>query len=307
MDNLQKAYSIIENAEKRAEELFQKAVNETLPRQLKDIPTEEHLEFYRRKSKELREWRKDHYQPYFDLEQYGRDRIAGMIRVLLDDADRGKEIKWFRDTNHREDTIMVLAKRIMTVKYIRYLKGIIDDPPPKRNPGLPDQLAELNLTEMEEKALAILWGSSDPVEVKIFDGDQYREWLTGKLKYHSADVKRAFIAASIEYLSKEDNNYFGIIQALRAELNDQTTTPGKLEWALKNKTDLIRLLVALHDIHAFGVATQSEVMEEFSRFLNVDLSNYDQLLSKAMSGTPLEKNVEFFEKLKKKIQNRKLK
>ena len=207
-NNLERAYSIIEEAEKRAEELFQNAVNETLPRQLKDIPIEEHLEFYRRKSKELREWYKDHYQPYFDVEKYGKDRIAGMIRGALDSVDQGRKEPNFSTPQY---TINILSQRIMTIKYVRYLKELIDGP---------------------------------------------------------------------------------------------AMTPGKLEWK-KSKTDLIRLLVALHDIHVFGVVGQEDVIKEFSRFLNRDLSNYEQLLSHAMSSSPLETNVELFDKLIKAITKRK--
>ena len=75
-----------------------------------------------------------------------------------------------------------------------------------------------------------------------------------------------------------------------------------------NKVDLVRVLVALNDCRMFetedGLApNQESLMQEFGKFLNIDLSNHNTILSNSLD-QKLETNLKIFEDMKKKLQNR---
>lgn len=79
-----------------------------------------------------------------------------------------------------------------------------------------------------------------------------------------------------------------------------------LKWD-KSKIDLIRLLVSLSDMHAFGAVTETKILNSFGSFLGIDLSKYSQNLSHSLNIGTIETNTEFFDKLKQKMKKKYLK
>lgn len=89
--------------------------------------------------------------------------------------------------------------------------------------------------------------------------------------------------------------------------NTEKMNESKLHWG-KSKADLIRLLIALHDLKAIKseddtALNQQQIMDKFGAFLNVDLSDIDQNLSNALERDE-KVNTKFFESMATKIKKR---
>lgn len=84
-----------------------------------------------------------------------------------------------------------------------------------------------------------------------------------------------------------------------------------IEWKKKEtnkKIELIRVIIALYDLDCFDTVdnsgiTQEKVLQEFGKFLNIDLTDYSTNLSKGLEKSE-QANLEIFERMKDKIKER---
>ena len=89
----------------------------------------------------------------------------------------------------------------------------------------------------------------------------------------------------------------------------QTESPIYLSTAKGQKIDLIRVLNVMYEQGRFkgkdgAKLTKKEFFTEMGRMLHVDLSNYDNDLSRAMAdGTKLERHLKTFEDMKQKMRD----
>lgn len=76
------------------------------------------------------------------------------------------------------------------------------------------------------------------------------------------------------------------------------------------KTNLLRVLDALWELRFFvkkdgdGAITRTELMDAFGRLLNEDMSNFESQLSQSYHYTKVETNLEIFDEMKAKIQQK---
>lgn len=72
----------------------------------------------------------------------------------------------------------------------------------------------------------------------------------------------------------------------------------------KSSTDIIRMIYSLYKLNYFPNTTLDTVMEQFGKFLTIDLRNHSAILSQALNVISKEANVEIFDKMKKVIIDR---
>lgn len=106
-----------------------------------------------------------------------------------------------------------------------------------------------------------------------------------------------------------------IFEYLKIKLNERVNIMPQslIHWSSKKgaKIDLIRVLISLYDNKYFElenkeIPSQELLMKEFGKFLHIDLSNYDSDFSHSLESS-IETNVAIFEKMKAKIQSKKMK
>ena len=88
----------------------------------------------------------------------------------------------------------------------------------------------------------------------------------------------------------------------------KTKAKYKLSGKSGAKTDLIRILNALYELHFIekedgSIPTKQEFFEAFGNFLGINLSKYHANLSQTFKEQPLEVNLKIFEKMKEITQN----
>lgn len=129
------------------------------------------------------------------------------------------------------------------------------------------------------------------------------------------------IAYEIDELEHEYYESIGFVRWIKIELSRSkyeqkleahTTTPKakpvfKLSEKKGAKTDLIRVLNALYELHLINktdgqIPTKQEFIETMGEYLGVDLSNYHSNLSQALQNQSLEVNLKIFEDMKEATQ-----
>ena len=175
-----------------------------------------------------------------------------------------------------------------------------------------------NFAEVKEH-LEKIPDTKNQIEFLIKTKTDYQQYMAGREKKEprwdwELDWDRIIDKAFAEKCDLEINKLKETLALPNTASSQPLTAPFTLNKAL-TRIDYIRIINALSELRCFKkqdeiLPTKKDVMQAFGNLVNIDLSNYDKDLNKALtSNVSLEKNIEIFEKMKEKtaeIFNKKL-
>jgi hypothetical protein len=134
-----RAAAIIEAAEAKAAADLAELIR-ILPDELARMPADEHREYLRARAAKLRQWRQDHYQHWFDLPKYGREKITAWLCAWMRDEAAGYQTPMPADIVG----IVRIAEWLKADAYLKHIAKLMDAAPaPKQPQVFGDDLAEI--------------------------------------------------------------------------------------------------------------------------------------------------------------------